>query len=209
MDAERTIDRQLLEHVFMSNRRALYQVLNRDCSIPNWHIKDLLQEVPMRVMRYPPQQQVNCWSSYLIRIAINLANEWRERSRQCKPHISYSDDVDKFEEMMHEQTPEADVDSEQLGELITRSLETLPPRQQQCIQLHHYDGMTYKQVSKALGISMRMVLRDLTRAHASLRAVLENERPGNQRRAKPARRHATQRHAQRRQHEEDETQEQQ
>jgi RNA polymerase sigma factor (sigma-70 family) len=86
--------------------------------------------------------------------------------------------------------PEDEMISHQLENCVQRSISELSERQRQVVQLHHFDRMTYNEVGKALGITYRQVLRDLTRAHATLRVRLHEERERDYRGPQPARRHA-------------------
>ena len=54
--------------------------------MPPGDIDDLAQEVFLRLLRYSDDIAVDNPQGYLFRIAANVANEWRERSRVRKPH---------------------------------------------------------------------------------------------------------------------------
>ena len=47
---------------------------------------DLAQEVFLRLLRYSDEVAVENPQGYLFRIAANVANEWRDRSRVRQPH---------------------------------------------------------------------------------------------------------------------------
>jgi RNA polymerase sigma-70 factor (ECF subfamily) len=185
------MDRQFLDDLFIKHRPTMHRTLSFRCGIPAAHVNDLIQQAALRLMHYPPKEEIRRWGSYLVRICVNIASEWHERSRQRRPHIPVElDSADDYEALAHELTPEHIFSTEQLASIINESLHLLPLRQRQCMELHHFDGLTYKQVSKELGITMRTVLRDLTRAHELLRLVLKDHRERNQGSAEPARRNA-------------------
>ena len=54
-------------------------------------------------------------------------------------------------------------------------MQRLPPRQREVLLLHVNEGLTYKQITDRLGLSPRVVLRDLTRAYSQLRTQLNLE----------------------------------
>jgi RNA polymerase sigma factor (sigma-70 family) len=185
------MDTETLERLFLQHRKTLYSILNRKCKIPTSLIPDMIHEVMLRMMWYQPKQEVTSWQSYMVRIAINVANEWRERSQQKRPHIAISNEnYHEIEELMSYHGPESEMINHQLENCVQRSISELSERQRQVVQLHHFDRMTYKEVGKALGITYRQVLRDLTRAHATLRERLHEERERDYRGRQPARRHA-------------------
>jgi RNA polymerase sigma factor (sigma-70 family) len=105
---------------------------------------------------------------YLFRIAANVANEWRERSRIKNPH-----DAEWLEELHIEQHDQPEELCSKVTEekAIRRALAWLPPRQRTCLN-DHVSGLTYKQIAEKHNLTYRIVLRDLTRAYGTLRMLL-------------------------------------
>jgi len=60
-------------------------------------------------------------------------------------------------------------------EHVQAAVQRLPPRQREVLLLHVNEGLTYKQITDRLGLSPRIVLRDLTRAYSQLRTQLNLE----------------------------------
>ena len=60
-------------------------------------------------------------------------------------------------------------------EHVQAAVQRLPPRQREVLLLHVNEGLTYKQITDRLGLSPRVVLRDLTRAYSQLRSQLNLE----------------------------------
>jgi RNA polymerase sigma-70 factor (ECF subfamily) len=58
---------------------------------------------------------------------------------------------------------------------VQAAVQRLPPRQREVLLLHVNEGLTYKQITDRLGISPRIVLRDLTKAYSHLRTQLNLE----------------------------------
>ena len=67
-------------------RKPIRNWLRNRASVPPGDIDDLAQEVFLRLLRYSDDITVDNPQGYLFRIAANVANEWRERSRVRKPH---------------------------------------------------------------------------------------------------------------------------
>jgi RNA polymerase sigma factor (sigma-70 family) len=164
-------DQRLIEW-FGKWRKPIRSWFRNRASVPPGEIDDLAQEVFLRLLRYSDDIAVENPQGYLFRIAANVANEWRERSRVKKPH-----DDSWLEELLddHEHEPENVLDHEQLHEHVHAVVDDLKPRQRLILLMHVNDGLTYKQIAQQLGLTYRIVLRDLTAAYSALRMKLNPE----------------------------------
>lgn len=153
-------------------RKPIRNWLRNRASVPPGDIDDLAQEVFLRLLRYSDDVTVENPQGYLFRIAANVANEWRERSRVRKPHDdSWLDElqIDSGEE------PENAFARSRASEYVQAAVDRLPPRQREVLLLHVNEGLTYKQIAQKRGLTYRIVLRDLTRAYSTLRIQLRLE----------------------------------
>lgn len=151
--------------------------LRNRASVPPGDVADLASEVFLRVLRYSDSIEVENQQGYLFRIAANVANEWRERSRNCKPHDS--DWLDGLE-VDTEFEPVAIHEAADQKRKVEAAYARLPPRQRHILLLHLNEELTYKQIAARERLTYRIVLRDLTRAYAQLRTDLrEYDEPNN------------------------------
>ena len=153
-------------------RKPIRSWLRNRASVPPGDIDDLAQEVFLRLLRYSDDVTVDNPQGYLFRIAANVANEWRERSRVRRPH-----DDSWLEELQIEagDEPENAFAKTRASEYVQAALDRLPPRQREVLLLHVNEGLTYKQIAERLELSPRVVLRDLSRAYSQLRTRLDPE----------------------------------
>lgn len=153
-------------------RKPIRSWLRNRASVPPGDIDDLAQEVFLRLLRYSDDVAVDNPQGYLFRIAANVANEWRERSRVRKPH-----DDSWLEELQIESGDEPENAFARLrtNEYVQTAVDRLPPRQREVLLLHVNEGLTYKQIAQQKGLTYRIVLRDLTRAYSTLRMQLRLE----------------------------------
>ena len=141
-------------------------------SVPRAEVDDLAQEVFLRLLRYSDDVAVENPQGYLFRIAANVANEWRDRSRVRQPHDrSWLDElqVDPADQ------PDNTVFQNRVSKHLQTAVDRLPKRQREVLLLHVNDGLTYKEIADRLNVTYRIVLRDLTRAYATLRMQLKAE----------------------------------
>lgn len=61
---------------------------------------------------------------------------------------------------------------QQIREAINREIEALPPRSKMTYKLHRYDGLTYKEISEVMDISVKTVESQMTRTLKRLRESL-------------------------------------
>jgi RNA polymerase sigma factor (sigma-70 family) len=138
--------------------------------IPAADLDDVAQEAFLRLLRYSDNVAVQYPQTYLFRIAANVASEWRERARNSRPHDdSWLEDL-KIEA---EDEPENTIARTRMHEDVRAALQRLPQRQRQVLLLHVDDNLTYVQIAEQLGLTRRIVKRDLALAYSYLRCELE------------------------------------
>ena len=151
-------------------RKPIRSWFSRRAAVPRGEVDDLAQEVFLRLLRYSDDVAVENPQGYLFRIAANVANEWRDRSRVRQPHDrSWLDEL----EIDPSDQPDNTVFQSRVNRLVQNAVDRLPPRQREVLLLHVNEGLTYKQIAERLNLTYRVVLRDLTRAYGSLRIQLK------------------------------------
>lgn len=151
-------------------RKPIRTWFSRRASVPRAEIDDLAQEVFLRLLRYSDDVTVDNPQGYLFKIAANVANEWRERSRVRQPHDrSWLDEL----QIDPSDQPDNAMFQNRVSKHLQAAVDQLPRRQREVLLLHVNEGLTYKQIADRLGVTYRIVLRDLTRAYASLRMQLK------------------------------------
>jgi len=134
--------------------------------------EELVQEVFLRVHgareRYAPEARFSTW---LYRIATNLALNELRRPRRREPHRSH--DEEGGPTLVSEQArPEAVVDAKRLGERVERELASLPEKQRAALCLTAVEGLSYAEVAEALEVSEQAVKALVHRARSALAARL-------------------------------------
>lgn len=157
---------QLVEW-FQKWRRPIRSWLKKRASIPSGEIDDLAQEVFFRLLRYSNEAVVSNPQGYLFRIAANVANEWRERS--CNRRAHSAEWLEELEQLSTTANYFRDLDEEEMSEYVNVLINSLPERRRCILVLHVYENLTYKQIATKLGLTYRIVLRELTRAYSAMR----------------------------------------
>jgi RNA polymerase sigma factor (sigma-70 family) len=130
-------------------------------------IDDVAQEVFLRILRYDRSELVMHPEAYLYKMAANVAAEWSMRSNRRYPHAA-----DWLTDLEAQSTPEADFERESEEAELQNALSVLPPRTREILRLHVSEGLTHQQIGVRLGLTRRVVKREVIRAYTLLRSAL-------------------------------------
>lgn len=125
---------------------------------------DVAQEAYIRMLQYEGSREVQSPSSLLFRVAINIANDLG-RSEQVR-HASNHCGVDDLDIDSGLASPERHLAAAQDLELMYQTIEQLPPKCQQVFLLSRVHCMTYPEIAKHCGISVKMVEKHISHALA-------------------------------------------
>jgi len=130
--------------------------------------EDLAIEVFLRVYKSAKNYQaISKFSTYLYKITVNLClNELRKR----KKHRVISLDMSVFPDQLP--SPLIILEQREKNALIKKMIDTLPSSQRTALTLQTYEGLSYKEISKILGCSVKGVERRLHRAKINLKRKL-------------------------------------
>lgn len=111
---------------------------------------------------------INNPQAYLYKIALNVAEEWRQRAAQRYEHS---------EELLNDMATDEHVEhmarDQEREMMIRKALAALPLSNRTAVILHIRDGMTYEQVAKHMRTSRRAVKRYIATGYSALREPLD------------------------------------
>jgi RNA polymerase sigma-70 factor, ECF subfamily len=115
------------------------------------------------------------FSTWLHRIVVNLAIDCLRRRRRGDP-TTYDDRLAVPEEGGASQaapdTPETALESQQVRSLLARGIQALPPAHRAVLVLREIEGLSYEEISRAVGCSLGTVMSRLFYARRKLQKVL-------------------------------------
>ncbi|UDI79463.1 RNA polymerase sigma factor [Xanthomonas citri pv. mangiferaeindicae] len=150
----------------------LFAYMRRRLRDPNT-ADDLTQETLLRLLAYRDAPDIGDYALLMYRIAHNVVLEhWRTRHRRhANAHVALDLIAPLAADGAHvDQIADA---RRILQHLHTHTLPALPPRCRQAFILNRIDGLTYPQVAAAMGISIKMVEKHISRALAACRAAVQ------------------------------------
>lgn len=159
-----------LVHWFREWRTPLRRFLSLRRKVASADIDDVAQEVFLRMLRYDRSELVQHPEAYLYKMAANVAAEWSMRSSRRQPHAAQW-----LEGLEAESTPETEFQRESEELDLRRALEKLPPRAREVLRLHFAEGLAHEAIAVRLGLTRRVVKREMIRAYAALRSTLQAE----------------------------------
>jgi RNA polymerase sigma-70 factor (ECF subfamily) len=129
-------------------------------------IDDIAQEVFLRLLHYDRAEFVQNPQAYLFTMAVNVSAEWATRSSRRLPH-----DSSWLADLADALTPEAELQRESVDAQLEAAINKLPPRAREILRLHFAEGMTHAATAGKLGLTRKIVKRDMARAYALLRQL--------------------------------------
>ncbi len=144
--------------------------------------EDLAQEVFLRVYRarhtYTPGAKFSTW---LFTIANNVAsNALRTMSRRKEVNVfgdrSTDTNAQTLESMAKAASglmPTRQLDKAEMSEIVRMAIDALNERQRMAVLLSKFEGMSYIDIGKTMGLSTQAVKSLLSRARGKMREILE------------------------------------
>lgn len=111
--------------------------------------------------------------SYLFRAIHNSCNNYLAHTKVKNKYISFTQDVIARQE--HQTDPVLDsLAYKELDENITKAIEGLPSECKKIFKLSRFDGLKYAEIARQLGISIKTVETQISRALTRLREDLKD-----------------------------------
>ncbi len=173
-------DESAFDYLVEKYRRPIVSFMHRMVRNPGV-AEELAQEAFLRVFRSRETYQASAkFSTWLYRIAMNLAVNYARDSRHERPEQSVSLDEPDPDTGLVPDLPDATpsieqniLERERLA-AIRKHVEALPERQKMAVIMHKYQGLDYKQIADVLKLSESATKSLLFRAYETLRERLKD-----------------------------------
>ena len=174
-------DDQAFSRLFQKYFPKILNLIYRFVSDPQ-HAEDIAQEVFVRVYSgaktFSPQSKFSTW---LYKVTINRCfSDYKKTRREKERQVTESDlatdgqrDPLTLENHPSPQpSPEAQVINTELQQSIQSALDKLPPDQKMALVLLTYEGLSYEEIARISGSSIKAVERRIYHARQTLRTLL-------------------------------------
>jgi RNA polymerase sigma-70 factor (ECF subfamily) len=162
-------DRQWLEEIAQSMGDDLLRFLRSRLPYDS-DAEDLAQEVYLRLLRVKDRERIENQRAYILRVAANIANEWRLLARNRLGHSSEAlatlvDPADPAREAMVERQMQS----------LEAALLTLSPKCRAVLLMHRRDRYTYVEIAAEMQMSVSMVKKYLVKGLSVCQECLMHE----------------------------------
>ncbi len=108
------------------------------------------------------------FSAWLKRICINVCSQVNDRRGRQTERVRPIDEADRFEEERSEYLPHEDLERQEASARMYAYIQRLPQSQRTALLLHYYDGMSFKEIAKALGSAQSTVASNAMKGRRNL-----------------------------------------
>lgn len=105
--------------------------------------------------------------SYLYKAARNRSLQYLEHRAVCNRH------EETIQAAPATPSPEEELEYKELKKIVARALDKLPPRRKQIFLMHRTQEMKYAEIADRLGLSVKTVEAEMTKALQRLRKEIE------------------------------------
>jgi RNA polymerase sigma factor (sigma-70 family) len=131
-------------------------------------IKDVCQEVYLRLLRFDRGEVIQNPLAYLYRVAANVAHDFRLRKPPWDPL-----EATQLDQPTGEPGPEQLTDAVYRNHCLATILASMPALPRAALVLHSQHDLTYEEIAARLGVTRRMVKRAIARGYALARDGLQ------------------------------------
>jgi RNA polymerase sigma factor (sigma-70 family) len=142
------------------------------------HLDDLAQDVFLRLYRALPSFRGEALvTTYLYRIAVNVAQDEWKRRRRDSAMVSISDETSVWENRLPHPGRNAEelIEEREFAELVEGQLLRLSQIERAVLVLYHQEERSYEQIAAALGLPIGTVRTHLHRGRKKLREGIQAE----------------------------------
>jgi len=131
-------------------------------------VQDVAQESLARLLRYRDNEPATAWQALLYRIAINVVRDRARHARVERDSAAMAVDAPSCES-----SPEQHASDHEQRALMRAAVMRLPPRCREIYLMHRIEEMTYSQIARHAGISLKAVEKNIARALRLMREQLK------------------------------------
>ena len=166
--SELTVKTQRISGWFQRWQKPIRRFLRaRGGRLTDHDLDDIAQEVFLRLLRFDSAELTPNPQAYLFTIAANVASEWSMRACRRLPHSA-----DWLEEISFDDPAEVAAANEWTERQLLGALAGLSLRAREIVRLYFDEELTHAEIASQLGVSRRIVKRDLIASYERLRTEL-------------------------------------
>jgi RNA polymerase sigma factor (sigma-70 family) len=168
---DRASDESAIVALSARYRSAIMAFFSRRISDRN-DVEDMTQDVFVSLTRRAELDTIDNAERYIFQIAANLLRD-RFRLSRIRPVIESEGYADPNDRLIDEISPERELLGREAYAAFTDALQELPERVRMIFVLNRFEEMPGREIAIALGVSQRLVEKDISRVLKLLRERLK------------------------------------
>jgi RNA polymerase sigma-70 factor (ECF subfamily) len=166
-------DRYAFEQLYKDNFRFILFYTRRFFADENGY-DDIVQEVVMDMLKgIGGLKDPNSFRSWLYVLIKNVCIKHIQKEQRYEPGRDGDEDAAlQIEERRREYIPEDNLEKNETDEFLADAIAGLTPGYQNVVRMYYYDEKSYQEIADELGISVKTVGSNLTKAKRMLKEML-------------------------------------
>jgi len=168
-------DHSAFETLVHRHTRSIYNLAHRFTQ-DAMEAENITQETFLRAFAALPTSRIDLpFKPWLLKIAVNLCRNWaRRRGSILFSEIAHPAEEEPTIELIanEDPLPLEQIEVEETVEILRQAIAMLPPAYRLAVTLRYNEGLSYAEISEALGLPLNTVRTHLFRAKLLLRSAL-------------------------------------
>jgi RNA polymerase sigma-70 factor (ECF subfamily) len=165
-------DRDALTRLYESNIKTILFHVQALLDCPQ-DVEDVAQEVALEMLKgIGKLKSPYAFSAWLYRIILGACYRHNKKYIVNAP----PENIEEFAGSIVDErnaTPEQNYEQSELEREVMQMVNGLPDKQRLAVYMYYYDGLSYKEISKALGVTINTVGTNIAKAKKALKGMLD------------------------------------
>ena len=157
--------------IYLQHREELCRYLVNKCSLKFSEAEDIVQSAFARFVDIDDPQSIQNPRAFLYTTSYNIAIDIKRHNQVQQKYAQAV--VDNDAEIVEELGPEREVESRQRLGLISRALWGMPSKRRQLLMMSRFDGLSYAEIARQVGLSETVVRKHISNALADCQKALQ------------------------------------
>lgn len=157
--------------IYLQHRDELCRYITNKCGVKFSEAEDIVQSAFMRFVGMESPGSVENPRAFLYTTSYNIAIDLKRHS-QVQQRYSQAV-VDNDAEIVEALGPEREVESKQRLSIISRALWGMPKKRRQLLMMSRFDGLSYAEIARQVGLSETVVRKHISNALADCHKALQ------------------------------------
>jgi RNA polymerase sigma factor (sigma-70 family) len=158
-----------IQTLYIAHRQELGNYLISKFRIDPGEAEDVVQSAFMRLSELPNLGEIENHRAFLYKMCSNMV---LDSQRHKKVTNSYANSMASDEEAYTNIGPEEEAESTQRLGLIARALWNMPNKRRQLLMMSRFDGLSYAEIARQVGLSETVVRKHIAKALADCHKAL-------------------------------------